>query len=467
MNPSTRHPRGARRRSSRYAASAACGLALAVAGLTSAGPAVAVVTPPPRTTGLPTPAATVDPATSVGGPKLASTGITTDLPVGTPAPPVMHDVAWLVADFDTGEVIAAKAPHARLAPASTLKTLASLVLLPRVDAKKSYAAQSSDTQADGTRIGLVPGQLYSGTQLFQAMLMGSANDAVYMLSRINGGIPATLAEMNAKAKDLGALDTHAGNPSGLDAPGQSSSAYDLALFGRAAMQLPAFRTYDTTLTVPFPGNPVPKATPTTTKTAGPTAETSGPTAKSPVIVDAAGVKRQTYALSNHNTLLFNYPGTIGGKDGFTDQAHRTYISIARRDGHTYIATEMGGTDYQQWRPTARLLDWAFANGSRATPIGRLVQPGEVAAAAAAASAAAPSASASSASAASASSAAAAALAADRAATGNPAAAALHLRSGTGGMATLTVGAGGLSLAAILGAVGFRRARRRNSYPARH
>ncbi len=461
MNASTRHPRGARRRSSAYAASAACGLALAVAGLTSAGPALAAATPSPWTTGLPTPAASVAPSASVGGPKLASMGITTDLSPGTPAPPVMHDVAWLVADLDTGEVIAAKAPHARLAPASTLKTLASLVLLPRIDPKKSYAAEASDAQADGTRIGLVPGQLYSGTQLFQAMLMGSANDAVYMLSRINGGIPATLAEMNAKAKDLGALDTHAGNPSGLDAPGQSSSAYDLALFGRAAMHLSAFRTYDTTLTVPFPGKPVPKATPTTSRT-------TSPTAKAPIIVDAAGVKRQTYALSNHNTLLFNYPGTIGGKDGFTDQAHRTYISIARRDGHTYIATEMGGTDYQQWRPTARLLDWAFANGSKAAAIGRLVEPGEVAAAASAAAASA-SASSASASSASASSAAAAAAvsAADRSATGNPAAAALHLRPGTDGTATLLVGTGGLAAAAILGALGVRRARRHNSYPPRH
>ncbi len=441
----------------------------------AAGPAQAASTPPPRTAtagGLPSPAPTVDPATAVGGPMLASMGITTDLPPGTPAPPVMHDVAWLVADLDTGDVLAAKAPHARLAPASTLKTLTSIVLLPRINPTKSYAAAAGDARAGGTRIGLVPGQLYSGGQLFQALLMGSANDAAYMLSRINGGIPATLAEMNATAKRLGALDTHAGNPSGLDSPGQSSSAYDLALFGKAAMKIAAFRSYDTARTVPFPGNPVPKASATRKATPGRAPTSAAASSKAPVVVDAAGTRRQTFQLSNHNTLLFNYPGTIGGKDGYTDQAHRTYISVARRGGHTYIVTEMGGTDYQQWRPTARLLDWAFAHGPEARPIGRLVEPGEVvaaAAASAAASAAAASASqrADSAASASAASAASAMAAADPSAADRRVAA-LGLAPGDARATTTTaVGAGALTAALLLGALGLRRARRRMTHAARH
>ncbi|MEO7070817.1 MAG: hypothetical protein ABI131_10035 [Nostocoides sp.] len=432
-------------------------LVLALGGVTPAAPSLAATTPSPSTTtGLPTPADAIDPVTTIGGPKLASTGITTDLPPGTPAPPVMHDVAWLVADLDTGEVIAAKAPHAKLAPASTLKTLASLVLLPKIDPRKSYSAQDSDTRADGTRIGLVPGQLYTGRQLFEALLMGSANDAAYMLSRINGGIPATLAEMNDEAHRLGALDTHAGNPSGLDAPGQSSSAYDLALFARAAMQIDAFRTYDTTLTVPFPGNPVPGSTKTTGSTSG---TSTSSTSKAPVIVDAAGIKRQTYALSNHNTLLFNYPGTIGGKDGFTDQAHRTYISVARRGGHTYVVTEMGGTDYMQWRPTAKLLDWAFANGAKARPIGTLVNPGEVEAAAASSSAAAASRSAATPT---------QSRAAQPAVSAASGVAALGLTDAGSvrGLATLSIGGAALLAALLLGSMGATRARRRNAYVAR-
>ena len=83
--------------------------------------------------------------------------------------------------------------------------------------------------------------------------MASGNDAAYALARVGGGRDATLAAMNAQARRLGAHDTVAKDPSGLDAPGQTSSAYDLALIGRAALQLPAFRTYVTTKHTPFPG----------------------------------------------------------------------------------------------------------------------------------------------------------------------------------------------------------------------
>lgn len=336
------------------------------------GPARAASGPPTPT--LPVPRATVLPELSVGGPRLASMGVITDLPAGVPSPPRMRDVAWLVADADSGEIIAAKAPHARLGPASALKTLTALVLIPKVDADRSYVADDSDAAAAGTRIGLVPGLHYTGRQLFQALLMGSANDAAYLLSRANGGIEQTVADMNAEARRLGALDTVVGNPAGLDTPGQVSSAYDLALFGRAALQDKAFRTYSTTLSVPFPGLPVPKPAKPTTGSSSAT-ESSAPAA--PRIKDATGTLRETYDLSNHNRLLWNYEGTIGVKNGWTDRALRTYIGAVERDGRTYLVTEMHGLESgASWRPTAALFDWAFAHGDRARPIGHLVEPGE-------------------------------------------------------------------------------------------
>jgi D-alanyl-D-alanine carboxypeptidase (penicillin-binding protein 5/6) len=360
-------------------------LAAAVLGaLCATGPAATVeaATSPPTPT-LPVPAATVRPELSVGGPMLASMGVVTDLPPGVPPPPQMRDVSWLLADADTGQVIAAKAAHARLGPASTLKTLTALVLLPRVAAGRSYTADQSDASAGGTRIGLVPGLQYTGRQLFEALLMGSANDAAYLLARANGGLTRTVSDMNAEALRLGALDTVAGDPAGLDTPGQVSSAYDLALFGRAALQNKAFRTYSTTLSVPFPGLPVARPTTTTsgTATTGSTRPTSKaptrPTPAAPRLRDASGALRLSYDLSNHNRLLWNYPGTIGVKNGWTDLALRTFIGAARRGGHTYIVTEMHGLESgASWRPTAALLDWAFAHGARARPVGHLVVPGE-------------------------------------------------------------------------------------------
>jgi len=255
--------------------------------------------------------------------------------------------SWLVADLTTGEVLAAKAPHARFLPASTLKTLAALALIPKVRPETMVMATREDANADGTRVGIMPGTAYRAGTLFQAMLMASANDAVYALASANGGRPRTLAEMNAIARHLGALDTLAVDPSGLDGPGQTSSAYDLALIGRAAMQLPDFRTYVATKHIKFPGG---KA--------------------------ARGRQRPAYDIQNHDRLIYNYPGAIGIKNGYTIAAKQTFIGAATRHGHTYLITQMAGTN-GSWRVTAKMLDWAFAYGTKVKPVGTLVEPGAV------------------------------------------------------------------------------------------
>lgn len=328
---------------------AVAGTPAAVPGTVAAAAAVPGAPKPkpkPSTPTLPVPKATVDPKLSVGGERLASMGLVVDLPPGVPAPPKLKDVSWVLADMDTGEVVAAKAAHARMLPASTLKTLTALTLIPKVDAERAFRATAEDANADGTRVGLLPGQTYTGRQLFSALLMSSGNDAAYALARAGGGRDATLAAMNEQARQLGAHDTVAKDPSGLDAPGQTSSAYDLALIGRAAMQLPEFRRYVTTKQMKFPG------------------------------AKGKNGKRATFVISNHNRLLYNYEGTIGIKNGYTNAAKRTFISAVTRGGKTYILTEMYGLD-NSWRPQAAMYDWAFRWGARAKPVGRLVDRGEV------------------------------------------------------------------------------------------
>jgi len=323
----------------------------------SASPALAT----PTSTATPTPSASptlprvteaLDPALSVGGPRLAAmNSVLVDTPAGVPAPPDVRDVAWVLADADTGEVIAAKNPHAHLLPASTLKTLTAIHLLPRIAPRTVLSATQTASNAEGTRVGMVAGQTYTAGQLFQALIMSSANDAAYGLATLNGGLDKTVAELNTVADELGAHDTVVADPSGLDAPGQHSSAYDLALFGRAAIAMPAYVKLATTKTATFPA-----------------------------AASQASRSRATYAIGNHNRLLWNYPGTIGIKNGFTKAAHRTFIGAATRGGKTYIVTEMYGTESSSWRPAASLLDWAFAHGDVAKPVGRLVERGEVTAA---------------------------------------------------------------------------------------
>src|SRR6185437_12568631 len=89
-----------------------------------------------------------------------------------------------------------------------------------------------------------------------------------------------------------------------------------------------------------------------------------------------GKARRAFIINNHNRLLYNYPGTIGIKNGYTVAARQTFIGAASRGGRTYLLAEMAGTN-ASWRPKAALLDWAFAHGAALAPVGRLVDPGSV------------------------------------------------------------------------------------------
>ena len=156
-------------------------------------------------------------------------------------PPAVQASAYVVADLDTGAVLAAKAPHAKLRPASTLKTLTALVLLPRLKKADVVVGTDADAGIEGSKVGVYPGLRYSVDLLFEGMFLASGNDAVHALCVHDpGGVKGTIQRMNQKAKEIGALDTTVTDPTGLDADGQYSSAYDLALFAKAGLARPDF-----------------------------------------------------------------------------------------------------------------------------------------------------------------------------------------------------------------------------------
>jgi serine-type D-Ala-D-Ala carboxypeptidase (penicillin-binding protein 5/6) len=285
------------------------------------------------------------PGDPVGGWQLATPGVIVNLGRGVPPPPAMPGAAFLIADMDTGQILAARAPHERHLPASTLKTLTALTLIPLLNPKAMIMVQPQDVRVDGTHVGIIADTAYSVGTLLRGLLIASGNDAAYALARANHGAAVTLREMNANAADLGAFDTVAKDPSGLDRAGESSSAYDLALIGRAAMKLPDFRGYVSTKLASLPGGR-----------------------------SVDGGLKPGFQIANHNNLLFNYHGAIGIKNGYTIAAKYTYVEAATRGGKTYILTEMD-SPISSWRPTASLLDWAFAHGASLRPIGDLVEPG--------------------------------------------------------------------------------------------
>jgi D-alanyl-D-alanine carboxypeptidase (penicillin-binding protein 5/6) len=288
------------------------------------------------TLGTPGTAGAESPAT-IGGTLLSTRGVVVG--EGAPSLPATAAAGWLVADLDTGQVLAARDPHGRYAPASTLKTLTALTLIPKLDPHQQVTPTFNDVNVDGSKVGLVQKVSYPVSQLFTAMLVVSGNDAANTLASANGGLDKTVGEMNAEADRIQAHDTHAATANGLDAPHQLSSAYDLALIARAGMQLPAFRDYVSTKH----------------------SRIRGPGGK-------------TIAISSHDKLLYNYDGAIGIKNGYTVKARATFVGAATRGGHTLVVTLMR-TNPRYWPEAAALLDWGFkAEAAGTTPIGELVVP---------------------------------------------------------------------------------------------
>ncbi|MGY1703245.1 D-alanyl-D-alanine carboxypeptidase family protein [Geodermatophilus sp. SYSU D00697] len=263
------------------------------------------------------------------------------------APPPPEEVlapGWLVADAGTGAVLAARDPHGRYYPASTLKTLTLLTLVPVLDPELVVEGTEEDEQMEGSRVGMVAGGRYPVSVLFEALVMQSGNDAANALARAAGGVEATVEAMNETAAAIGAHDTVAGSPSGLDVAGQSSSPYDLALVFRRLLDDRRTAAILTTRLAAMP---------------------------------AVEGRSEGYQIQSQNPLLTTYPGNLGGKTGFTDAARHTFVTAAERDGRRLVVSVMGteNTPLRAADQAALLLDWGFTVPEGTNGVGVLVDSG--------------------------------------------------------------------------------------------
>jgi D-alanyl-D-alanine carboxypeptidase (penicillin-binding protein 5/6) len=316
------------RASSRLSRRAALGLAAAAVPLAAAAPASA--------------------ATTIGGARLARGGVQVSGASGLPERLTAR--AWLVADHDSGDVLASYNAHRRLAPASTLKMLFADTVLDRFERTEKHTVTAADLAgipSGSSLVGVRAGITYTVEELWLGVFLRSGNDAVHVLSHMNGGVDETVAQMQAKAEDLQALDTKVVSPDGFDHEGQLSSAYDLTLFARHGLADADFRAYCSTKTADFP----------------------------------AGGKK-TFQIQNTDRLLTGadgvaaYDGLIGVKNGYTSNAGNTFTGAATRDGRTLLVTVLhpksgGGGVYEE---TAALLEWGFEEGANAKSVGTLVEP---------------------------------------------------------------------------------------------
>lgn len=253
-------------------------------------------------------------------------------PVARAAGPEVSAQSAVVLTADTGTVLFEKDGHTPRPVASTTKIMTALLALeaaqergdPLVDITQEMVA------VEGSSMGLQAGDSISLTGLAAGMLLASGNDAANAAALyLDASLESFAARMNQRAAVLGMEDTHFVTPSGLDGEdaqglGHLSTAYDMALLARAALEDQAFRQLcsSPSLAVEF----------------------------------AEPVKRVTY--TNHNKLLTQYQGCVGVKTGFTKEAGRCLVSAAERDGALLIAVTLNAPN--DWEDHTALLDYGFS-----------------------------------------------------------------------------------------------------------
>jgi D-alanyl-D-alanine carboxypeptidase (penicillin-binding protein 5/6) len=277
-------------------------------------------------------------ATPIGG---AAMGTSTTVRVtGTPQIPAsVTSRAFVVADLTSGAVYAARKPHYKLAPASTLKTLTALTILRNVSLDKSVRYNAAIPKPECACVDMVRGKYYRVGDLLNALIMRSGNDVAELLATSTGSRARTMTLMNNTLRDLRAADSRAVTPSGLDGRGQSMSAYDLALVNRAAFADPRFRKIMATRSFAF---------------------------------GYIGGSKRTLVAQNELWHL-GYRGELGSKNGYTRQAEQTFVAVAKRGDRTLVVTLMYN-DTGIAKQAARLLDWGFALKPGTRGIGTLVDP---------------------------------------------------------------------------------------------
>jgi len=266
---------------------------------------------------------------SVTSPSPVSVTTSTTLPTGAPA---VGGAAAILVNMEDGRVLYEKNADARRAIASTTKIMTGIVALESLPLDRVVTASKHATDAGESEIWLVPGEKLSVKDLLYALLVKSGNDAAVALAEASAGSEKAFVErMNAKAAELGMKNTHFSNPHGLDGKDHYSSARDLSILGRYAMQSELFRTVVGTAktTIPWPGH--------------------------------------TYdrVLKNHNTLVGKIPYVTGIKTGYTGKAGFCLVASGMRDGVSTVTVILGEPNKASVdKDTLKLLQYGFSRYRR-------------------------------------------------------------------------------------------------------
>lgn len=246
--------------------------------------------------------------------------------------------AVAVIDWRTGELLYARNAYQRRDPASTTKVLTALLAVERGRLDDLVRVSRRAARTPGSSMRLKEGDVYSLHDLLHGLLIRSGNDAAAAIAEhLSGSVEEFAKVMTQRAKELGAQNSHFANPHGLTHPQHFTTAYDLAIITRAALNHPTLRAIVAKGAVP-------------------------------ITYEQLGREETLY---NTNKLLGRLPGADGVKTGTTSAAGPCLIASATRDDQKLIAVVLHAGN--RWREAAELLEWGFRNFQVAT----LGQEGEV------------------------------------------------------------------------------------------
>jgi D-alanyl-D-alanine carboxypeptidase len=240
--------------------------------------------------------------------------------------PAINGRAAIVVDVGSGQILYSQNASSRYPEASLTKLMTAMVALDLARPDQVLTVTPGATQVEPNHMGISSGEQLSLRELLDGMLLDSGNDAAEALAQGIVGRDKFIAFMNQKASGMHLKDTQFANPSGLDDPSHYSSAYDLAVMLASVLRdYPDVSAVLGTRSISIPATPQHKA----------------------------------FRPYNLDRLLWSYPGTIGGKPGYTDAAGYCLAVAASRGGRTIVAVVLGTN--QHFTDGARLLDFGFAH----------------------------------------------------------------------------------------------------------
>lgn len=258
-----------------------------------------------------------------------------------PQAPDINGESAILMDADTCAVLYAKNPHEKHYPASITKIMTGLLAIEHLSLNDTITYTDEilySLPSDAAKLGLLSGETTTIQDALYALLLRSANETAVGLAVKTSGSEAAFAQlMTERAKECGAENTNFCNATGLHDDNHYTSAYDMAMITKTAMQNSEFSTVW----------------------------------KSEKYILNPTNKSESYRIWNRHFMLLSssehyYPYAIGGKTGYTDEAGRTLVTAAQKDGKTLISVILKSDDAHIFSDTKSLFEYGFQNFKKAS-----------------------------------------------------------------------------------------------------